>query len=118
VRKAINQHEWRTELNPNAWFTSLWTLQEVCLRPDMLLLNQKFEFLSLTPDRAAISLSDIVHLVTATTDVEDLAISWGQKTPLCVRRLMAFVYSIGFVGLLRLSRMQILTMGNHRHCKD
>ena len=38
------------ELNyiaPAVWFTSLWTLQEVILRPDMLLCNRNFELLSL-----------------------------------------------------------------------
>ncbi|KAJ9607198.1 hypothetical protein H2200_008270 [Cladophialophora chaetospira] len=28
---------------PIGWFTSLWTLQEACLRPDILLLNHDFE---------------------------------------------------------------------------
>jgi hypothetical protein len=27
---------WDGEAIPNKWFTSLWTLQEVCLRPDMI----------------------------------------------------------------------------------
>ncbi|KAL6904018.1 hypothetical protein GGI43DRAFT_421509 [Trichoderma evansii] len=31
----------------NAWFTSLWTLQEVCLRPDMWLATSKWDFLCL-----------------------------------------------------------------------
>jgi hypothetical protein len=30
---------------PGGWFTSLWTLQEACLRPDMLLCNKNFELL-------------------------------------------------------------------------
>src|SRR5579859_4864490 len=32
---------------PNPWFTSLWTVQEVYLRPDMWLANDKWEVLSL-----------------------------------------------------------------------
>ena len=30
------------ELEIIGWFTSLWTLQEVCMRPDMVLLNKDF----------------------------------------------------------------------------
>ena len=29
-----------------SWFTSLWTLQEACLRPDMVLCTRDFEFLT------------------------------------------------------------------------
>jgi hypothetical protein len=31
---------------PGSWFTSLWTLQEACLRPDMALCNRSFELLT------------------------------------------------------------------------
>src|SRR5437762_1051764 len=31
----------------NSWFTSLWTLQEACLRPDMWLCNMEWDFISL-----------------------------------------------------------------------
>lgn len=31
---------------PASWFTSLWTLQEACLRPDIILCNKDFEILT------------------------------------------------------------------------
>jgi hypothetical protein len=35
---------------PGSWLTSLWTLQEACLRPDMLLCNKNFELLVVGDD--------------------------------------------------------------------
>ncbi|KAK4496813.1 hypothetical protein PRZ48_012797 [Zasmidium cellare] len=39
------------ELRPNVWFTSLWTLQELCLRPDMWLCSSDFKTLSVFGDQ-------------------------------------------------------------------
>ncbi|KAI0190484.1 hypothetical protein EV127DRAFT_430400 [Xylaria flabelliformis] len=33
-------------ISPAPWLTSLWTLQEACLRPDMILCKDDFEFLT------------------------------------------------------------------------
>ena len=38
------------DLRPSAWFTSLWTLQEVCLRPDMLLCSKDWDVLTVGGD--------------------------------------------------------------------
>jgi hypothetical protein len=38
------------ELTPGNWFTSLWTLQEVCLRPDMLMCTKEFEVFTVGVD--------------------------------------------------------------------
>lgn len=47
ARKNINNAQIvRDDLRPSGWFTSLWTLQEVCMRPDMLLCNSNWELLS------------------------------------------------------------------------
>lgn len=35
---------------PCGWLTSLWTLQEACLRPDMVLCNKDFELLTVRND--------------------------------------------------------------------
>ena len=39
----------RSDMLPLGWFTSLWTLQEACLRPDLLLCKQDWEILSVGP---------------------------------------------------------------------
>lgn len=45
---------------PVPWFTSLWTLQEACLRPDMVLCNKKWQPLT----AGAQTLVPLDHLVT------------------------------------------------------
>lgn len=49
---------------PNGWFTSPWTLQESCARPDMLLADANFNILTLAP-RHLVRLNDIAALVAA-----------------------------------------------------
>ena len=39
----------RSDMVPLGWFTSLWTLQEACLRPDLLLCKQDWKILSVGP---------------------------------------------------------------------
>jgi hypothetical protein len=47
LEEVVPQDELYT---PIGWFTSLWTLQEACLRPDMLLCNHDFEILTIEGD--------------------------------------------------------------------
>ncbi len=37
------------DMTVSGWFSSLWTLQEVCLRPDMWLCNREWELLAVGP---------------------------------------------------------------------
>jgi hypothetical protein len=45
--KREGRFSW-THVECNPWFTSLWTLQELCLRPDMWLCSRDWEMLSIT----------------------------------------------------------------------
>jgi hypothetical protein len=47
---------------PGGWFTSLWTLQEACLRPDMLLCNKNFELLVIG-DNTVVTLDALAALL-------------------------------------------------------
>ena len=97
---------------PNPWFTSLWTLQEVCLRPDMWLCNSKWEFLAIS-ENTPIALNDIVALCLANFGTMN---STGRGST-GVRELQNLIRTTGLEGLLRLSELSIITMGNERHCK-
>ncbi|KAK9437389.1 uncharacterized protein VB005_08377 [Metarhizium brunneum] len=55
------------ELEPSAWFTSLWTLQEVCIRPDMFLLNRHMVPFTLA-NRWIVSLDSVIALVNGYLD--------------------------------------------------
>lgn len=52
---------------PTFWFTSLWTLQEACLRPDMFLCNQNFEPLTVGESKSAMTLDGLVALMAFAT---------------------------------------------------
>lgn len=47
---------------PSSWFTSLWTLQEACLRPDMLLCARNFTILTVGSD-TAVTLASLAALL-------------------------------------------------------
>ena len=47
---------------PESWFTSLWTLQEACLRPDMALCSRSFELLTVGND-TVVSLDSLAALL-------------------------------------------------------
>ncbi len=51
------------DTSPLPWFTSLWTLQEVCLRPDMIICDRYFEPLRAGPD-VLITLDYLVAMVS------------------------------------------------------
>src|SRR5262249_42712768 len=97
---------------PNPWFTSLWTLQEVCLRPDMWLCNSKWEFLAID-ENTPVALNDLVALCVGTSSVPDPT----GRVAAGVQELRRLIQMTGLESLLRLSELSIITMGNERHCK-
>ncbi|KAL8787515.1 MAG: hypothetical protein Q9213_002173 [Squamulea squamosa] len=56
----------------SGWFTSLWTLQEFCLRPDMMLYDAEFTTLS-SPAHLSIYLDDLIALVDSASDVSNVS---------------------------------------------
>ncbi|KAH7000977.1 hypothetical protein EDB80DRAFT_685951 [Ilyonectria destructans] len=55
----------RQEMTVCGWFDSLWTLQEVCLRPDMWLCNQDWELLTVGVQRVPVAINALVALTNA-----------------------------------------------------
>lgn len=104
-RDGLNQRQ------PNPWFTSLWTLQEVCLRPDMWLCNSKWEFLSVSDD-TPLALNDIVALSLVNSTIPSLT----AQLPIGVRDLTRLLQITGLQNLLQLSQLSVIVMGNERHC--
>jgi hypothetical protein len=95
---------------PNAWFTSLWTLQETCLRPDMLLSTANWQMLE-DPEGVPVALNDIVALSLVNAKQHPTALQ-----PVGVRELRQLISKTGLDNLLQLSQLSIITMGNGRHC--
>ena len=94
---------------PNTWFTSLWTLQEACLRPDMWLCNMEWDLICLW-DCVPIALCDIVALLSANSHL------FASSVPNGVRELDHLFRETRMTGLLQLSRTSIMAMGNERQC--
>ena len=63
---AKSQLPWKEllfdEPNPHAWLTSLWILQEACLRPDMVMVNEKWAPLVANND-TLVTLKVLLNLV-------------------------------------------------------
>jgi hypothetical protein len=102
-----------TEIRLDPWFESLWALQEVCLRPDMLLYNRHWEPFNVAPTLPA-TLSDIVALLKSTQNLVD---GKGERLPGSAFVLdWAFRFS-GMDNLLLMSPTAILSMGYKRYCR-
>lgn len=97
----------------NPYFTSLWTLQESTLRPDMVFCNASWQNLQVN-DSEPVSLGHIVALCSTLMEVAPPSLS--RPTPLGSTLLEELVFKIGFFELLDFSRMALLSLGNEREC--
>lgn len=57
----------RKDMTICSWFDSLWTLQEVCLRPDMWLCNCDWELLTTGVERIPVAMNALIALTHACT---------------------------------------------------
>jgi hypothetical protein len=53
-------------MKSTGWFTSQWTLQEACLRPDMLLWDSNWNILEVMPG-VPVALEDVIALMNKVT---------------------------------------------------
>lgn len=97
---------------PCGWLTSLWTLQELCLRPRMWLCCSDWSVFSI--DRRPIALDEILTLtsgqVLSRKNEED------RRAPRGVTQLYETLKDANLSLPWRLSRMSILITGNRRYC--
>jgi hypothetical protein len=105
-----------SEMNgQDGWFTSLWTLQELCLRPDMLLADRNW---------------DVCHYNGSTgrqlLTIDTLAaVTWSAKPYIieeaCTKSaegLCALVMGIGLDQLLEPHPLSALCLGSRRQCTE
>ncbi|KAJ9603534.1 hypothetical protein H2200_011720 [Cladophialophora chaetospira] len=110
----------------NYWSTSLWTLQEVCLRPDMWVLDREFKFLSIE-EGVSMYISGLIsiwesfsHFLPAGGLPEFIVNLGGKETythPALIE-LQMWAYVTGLDNLTEMSRMDILALGDRRYCKE
>ena len=99
---------------PSGWFTSLWTLQEACLRPDMYICNKSWKFLTLNRVvpvlfDAMIAISQMVFKFFASKELI-------QCLPKGSRDLLGILMSNGMDSLLGMSQQEVLVLGDQRQC--
>ena len=117
VTKASNQ---KTQLWNEAdncalgWFTSLWTLQEACLRPDMWICNESWELLKLNH---AVPVSfDAMIAISQTVMGFYNSRELMEKAPLGPRVLFGVLHLTGMDSLLHMSQQEVLILGDQREC--
>ena len=116
--KASNQH---TELlnedndKPLGWFTSLWTLQEVCLRPDMYICNKSWELLTLHRT-VPVSLDAMIAIIEEIITFHNLDLVKHLHFPLGPQKLWSVIRRTGISLVLRMSQQEVLGIGDRREC--
>jgi len=110
-------------IQPNPWFTSLWTLQEVCLRPDMWLCAKDWSTLACNGS-SPVPISGFVA-VLETWRIQDLTriqvlleVDPQKQGHIALYELGVWLFTTGLSKLLDLDRAAILTLGDRRHCTE
>ena len=100
------------------WLTSLWTLQEVCLRPDMFICNRTWQILKINPT-VPIALDTITALLLHTIMNDNLGIGKygvdGYPTP--VGELYIMLCDTGLIKLPIMSQLDVMMFGEQRYCE-
>ncbi|KAK7715473.1 hypothetical protein SLS57_006860 [Botryosphaeria dothidea] len=101
----------------NAWFSSLWTLQEAAMRPDMWLCSRDWQ--PLTWDGGSpLPLSGVVA-VTDVFNAESRAASGGRNAHSNIgtyQQLTRWSFLTGLERLLSLDRTSLISLGDRREC--
>ncbi|KAL4991796.1 hypothetical protein BDW68DRAFT_151330 [Aspergillus falconensis] len=71
VTTAVDESTGDANAVPAGWFSSLWTLQEVMIRPDMILLDRYWRPLVLG-DKLAVTLDNLLRITGEYSGVEDV----------------------------------------------
>lgn len=98
---------------PSGWFTSLWTLQEVCLQPHMWLCTRDWDIFSV--GTKPVALDDIIALAGNVMNV--MSSEENKLMPRGVYGLFATLGRTDLINLLEMTRVNILIFGNQRYCK-
>lgn len=95
-------------LEPSGWFTSLWTLQEICMRPDMLIASKDWGLLRLGSSRF---IATVDHLTCLFRNIE-------RRVPTPVAEVGGVLNVTGLVSLTHMSPVDIIAQGSRRYCSD
>ena len=102
---------------PCPWFTSLWTLQELCLRPDMLLFDRNWTPFRLfdEPSSPEVPLDTILALCEFwKKNIYDSL----PEVPPAVTELVSLMETTSLLEILDLDPLDILTVASNRYCME
>jgi Heterokaryon incompatibility protein (HET) len=112
------------------WLSSLWTLQEACLRPDIWLCSRDWTVLQLTDDHTPLRLDGLVALVYQACLVRSAgfpsvsphmalteSVIRGDKAPEEIQSLMMYILSSGMGAIFQPTVTEILLLGSRRYCQ-
>ncbi|RDW56568.1 hypothetical protein BP6252_14096 [Coleophoma cylindrospora] len=111
----------RMNFRPNAWFTSLWTLQEICLRPDMWLCNADWNPVTIN-GKIPLPVNGLIVIRAA---VQRQVPQFSRLIPpldsldqefVGLSEVEHWALATGLDKLLELTRADILALGDRRHC--
>lgn len=104
--------------NPCGWFTSLWTLQEACLRPEMQLFNRNWEPLVINESDSPvpITLDSLLALVNYFT--KHLSPGLHNAMPPAVIEIAALNTHTSLDHLLQYSPLAVLILADRRECLE
>ncbi|KAI1907703.1 hypothetical protein LOZ65_006740 [Ophidiomyces ophidiicola] len=109
------------------WFSSLWTLQEVCLRPDIWLCTKNWDLLTVG-EGTLVAFNTIVALTKRVIDIvvdgagdttvpaQYLPAKWEGHYHHGFLELVELLNRTGMADLHRLKREHILFLATSRHC--
>ncbi|KAF2252743.1 hypothetical protein BU26DRAFT_600999 [Trematosphaeria pertusa] len=107
---------------PNGWFTSLWTLQELCLRPDMWMCSSDFAPFSIQKS-TAMPLNGLIAIYRAFTAqiLSSLDPLWRdldreKQHHVALWEFDHWSQETGMDLLLDMRRADVLALGDRREC--
>lgn len=109
---------YKMPLNP--WFTSLWTLQEVSLRPDMSLSTRDWNLLALDGN-SPLALSGLIcihELFFQQESPEEASqiFTFENTSRVGLDEMETWRFESGLCKLLNLDQVTLLTLGDRRQC--
>ncbi|KAL2704385.1 hypothetical protein AAEP93_005456 [Penicillium crustosum] len=130
--KALDQLQATGLFSPDMatlpWFSSLWTLQEVCLRPDIWICDKNLDLLTVGDNGALVAFNTLVSLAERvkdtliaefddlTTPADQLLDRWKPLVHPGFHEVLDLLHRTGMDNLHQLKREQILYLATSRHC--
>lgn len=112
--EASSSHNSSTSMEFDGWFTSLWTLQETCMRPDMVLTNQTWDILSINGP-FIITLDHLILFLAMVAQASHVNLN---EFPLAIRECLKILVETDLINLPNLSKSSIIHLGTKRYCSD